>query len=332
MRWLVTGGCGFLGINLLGHLAAGGCHGIRIVDDLSVGTEADLARIVQFTRADATRPGPVPEAGVQLAVADIRNAAEIRPCFEAADVVVHFAANAGVAQSVENPLGDCLTNVLGTLNCLEGARAHGIRRFVFASSGASIGQVEPPIHEKLPARPVSPYGASKLAGEGYCSAYFRSYGIGTVALRFGNVYGPGSSHKSSVVAAFISRALAGLPLLVYGDGHQTRDFIFVEDLIRAVARAAHVPAAGGEIFQIATSRETSVSELLDALLPLLQRAGLRPAVTHTGERVGDVRRNFCDTSKAERMLGWRAEVPLSEGLRQTVDWFLRTVERPRAEA
>ena len=133
-----------------------------------------------------------------------------------------------------------------------------MKRFVFASSGAPVGEVKLPIHEELAPHPVSPYGASKLAGEGYCSAYYRTYGLETVALRFGNVYGPGSTHKGSVVAKFIRQALAGETLEIYGDGTQTRDFIYVDDLIKAIWQASRVPNIGGEESQIATNRETTL--------------------------------------------------------------------------
>ena len=165
-------------------------------------------------------------------------------------------------------------------------------------------------------------GASKLAGEGYCSAYFRTFGVNTVALRFGNVYGPGSTHKSSAVAKFTKRAMNGEVLEVYGDGSQTRDFIYIEDLIRAVRLAATVDGVGGETFQIATNAETSVQELIDLLLPVLAAAGVKDVeVRETEPRQGDVQRNYSDTSKAARMLGWRAETRLEEGLRRTVGWF-----------
>ena len=175
----------------------------------------------------------------------------------------------------------------------------------------------------MPPHPVAPYGASKLAGEGYCSAYFNTFGVETVALRFGNVYGPLSGHKNSVVARFIKRAVEGEALEIYGDGTQTRDFIFVDDLIRAVRLSATVEDVGGEVFQIATSAETTVQELTDRLLPALAAEGIENIeVRKTAARRGEVRRNYADTSKAQRMLGWKAEVGLDEGLRRTVEWFL----------
>jgi UDP-glucose 4-epimerase len=221
-------------------------------------------------------------------------------------------------------MSDCMSNVVGTLNYLEAARHSGVRRFVFASSGGTtIGEAEPPIHEEMVPHPVSPYGASKLAGEGYCSAYYRTFGIDTVALRFGNVYGPLSGHKNSVVARFIKRASNGEILEIYGDGTQTRDFIYVGDLIRAVRLAATVDGVGGEIFQVATSAETTVQELVDRLLPILAASGIKDVKVHNTEaRRGEVRRNYADTSKAGRMLGWRTEVDLDEGLRRTVVWFM----------
>jgi dTDP-4-dehydrorhamnose reductase len=198
-----------------------------------------------------------------------------------------------------------MSNVIGTLNYLEAARHNGVGRFVFASSGGTtIGEAEPPIHEEMVPHPVSPYGASKLAGEGYCSAYYRTFGIDTVALRFGNVYGPLSGHKNSVVARFIKRATSGEVLEIYGDGTQTRDFVFVGDLISAIRLAATVDGVGGEVFQIATSAETTVQELTQKLLPALAAAGVKDVeVRNTEERRGEVRRNYADTSKAERMLG-----------------------------
>jgi len=259
---------------------------------------------------------------VQLVVGDVLDESLTEEIAQGADVMVHLAANTGVGPSVENPRMDCVINVVGTLNCLEAARKQQVRRFVFASSGAPIGEVEPPIHEEMVPRPVSPYGASKLAGEAYCSAYSRTYGVESVALRFGNVYGPGSTHKSSVVAKFIKRAMGQMPLEIYGDGSQTRDFIYIDDLVAAVVAAATVAGVGGEVFQIATSRETAVAELTDQSANALVAAGYqKPEVLFSKPRVGDVRRNFSETSKARRQLGWAAETELELGLSKTIGWF-----------
>ncbi|HZC83392.1 MAG TPA: NAD-dependent epimerase/dehydratase family protein, partial [Rubrobacter sp.] len=162
-----------------------------------------------------------------------------------------------------------------------------------------------------------------LSGEAYCSAYFRTFGVETVSLRFGNVYGPLSNHKNSVIAKFIKRATRGEALEIYGDGTQTRDFIYIEDLVRAARLAATAEGVGGEVFQIATNAETSVREMVERLLPVLAAAGIKDVeVRQAAPRQGDVMRNYSDTSKAARMLGWQAEVNLEEGLRRTVEWFI----------
>lgn len=332
MKWLITGGCGFIGTSLIRELVAEDTHTIRILDNLTVGTRADLAEITAFRETppgDTRAMSDMFESGsVELVQGDIRDAALCLRAAEGADVIVHLAASTGVEPSVLEPRFDCDTNVIGTLNMLEAARHCGATRFVFASSGAPIGECQPPIHEEMPAHPVSPYGASKLAGEGYCSAYFRSFGIDTVALRFGNVYGPGSGHKSSVVAKFIRKAMKGETLEIYGNGRQTRDFIFIGDLVRAVRLAATQPGVGGEVFQIATNAETTVGELVDVLVPLLRHAGFENVqVIHGAARTGDVMRNFSDTSKAAEKLGWRSEIDLPTGLGRTVRWFLDRAEK-----
>jgi UDP-glucose 4-epimerase len=324
VNWLVTGGCGFLGTALVRSLAGEGRHSVRVVDNLAVGTREDLGAVCEFAETPAGEAGPmISGPQVELVAGDILDEELALRLAGGADVIVHLAANTGVAPSVEDPRGDCLANVIGTLNYLEAARHAGAGRFVFASSGATIGEVVPPIHEEMSPHPVSPYGASKLSGEAYCSAYARTFGVETVSLRFGNVYGPLSTHKSSVIAKFIKRAARGEVLEIYGDGAQTRDFIYIEDLIRAVRLAATAEGVGGEVFQIATSSETSVAEMVERLLPVLAAAGIKDAeVRHAAPRLGDVRRNYSDTSKAARMLGWQAEVDLEEGLRRTVEWFM----------
>jgi len=326
VNWLITGGCGFIGRSLIKNLGADRKHAIRIVDNLSVGTREELKEITDFTEISG-KPGRLSsEQGqqVELVVGDILDQELALQAAQGADVIVHLAANTGVGPSVEDPRMDCVTNVLGTFNYLEAARLAKVKRFVFASSGAPAGECEPPIHEEMPPHPVSPYGASKLAGEGYCSAYFRTFGVETVALRFSNVYGPLSSKKESVVAKFIKKALAGHPLEIYGDGSQTRDFLYIDDLIQAVRLAATVSGVGGETFQIAAARETTVEEIAQRLCNLLRprNLGRELQIVFSEPRLGDVKRNFSDTSKARNILGWQPEISLEQGLNRTVDWFL----------
>jgi UDP-glucose 4-epimerase len=331
-NWLITGGCGFLGTSLIKELLAKKlATNIRILDNLTVGTKEDLATVCDFTETNISSlitphlsSQKNSTSQVQLVQGDIRDQETCEACCQDMDIIIHLAANTGVPVSVEKPRLDMECNVNGTFNMLEGARKHNVKRFVFASSGAPAGEVEPPIHEELPPHPVSPYGASKLAGEGYCSAYYKSFGVETVALRFSNVYGPGSTHKSSVVAKFIKQALAGEPLVIYGDGTQTRDFIYIDDLINALVLSATQKGIGGETFQIATSRETTLDEVTELLIDAFVNNGIeKPKVEKTEPRLGDVKRNFSDTSKAKKTLGWQSEWALIDGLESTIEWFLR---------
>lgn len=327
MRWLITGGCGFIGRNLLLRASQNADAVFRVVDDLSTGTREDLAALTDFRELDAADRSidwsDWSRARVELIRADVRVAAVALRVTAGADVAVHLAANTGVGPSIEDPMQDCTINVVGTLTYLEACRLNAVRRFVFASSGASVGECKPPIHEELAPHPASPYGASKLAGEAYCSSYARSFGLGTVALRFGNCYGPLSGHKTSVVAKFIREAFAGECWEIYGDGGQTRDFIYVEDVIDAIILAGTAGSLEGEIFQIASSTETTVSELATKLAAILKSRGVRPPdMRYANARVGDVVRNYSDTTKARAHLGWSPKVSLDEGLDRTVRWFL----------
>lgn len=322
MKWLITGGCGFIGTNLIRRLLEDSSedHSIRVYDNLSVGGRDDLEKIASFEEVSPDAPGDISDAGVELVVGDVRDSEVTQRAAAGADVIVHLAAQAGVPTSIEDPRYDFEANALGTFNLLEAARHQDVDRFVFASSAAPIGECEPPIHEDMACKPKAPYGASKLAGEGYCSAYHGSFGIETVALRFGNVYGPLSDHKSSVVAKFIRRAMQGKTLEIYGDGQQTRDFIHTADLTRAIVLAATQSNVGGEVFQIATNSETTINDLTDMLVGILKEESVLDEidVSHTNPRAGDVRRNYSDTTKAEDILGWTPKVDLVTGLRRTV--------------
>lgn len=323
MNWLITGGCGFIGRALIAQLLDEGKHAIRVLDNLSVGTRADLGQITDFSEMGNQMATDAWSHGVTLLEGDILDTDAVDQAVSGADVIVHLAANTGVGPSVDDPKSDCRTNVIGTLNMLEACRHAGAGRFVFASSGAPLGVQTPPLHEEMAPHPASPYGASKLAGEGYCSAYYHCFGVETVVLRFGNVYGEGSGHKQSVVAKFIKQALSGERLEIYGDGTQTRDFIHISDLIDAVIRAATVPGVGGETFQIATAQETTVSEMTKALLAVMKEEGMKEPETYFGPvRDGDVMRNFSDTNKAREKLEWVSQVSLEDGLRRTIRYFV----------
>ena len=330
MRWLITGGCGFLGTCLIDRvLRDNSAARVRIIDNLAVGQRDDLAAVCDFAeRLPETVGDDGADERVVLIVGDVRDPTLAERACQDVDILVHLAANTGVIPSIEDPLTDFEANVVGTFNYLEAARRNRVARFVFASSGAPIGECVPPIHEGLVARPISPYGASKLAGEGYCSAYHGSFGLNTVALRFGNVYGPRSTHKGSVVAKFIRQALDGETLVVYGDGNQTRDFIYIDDLVDALVAASNAEV-GGEVFQIASQSETAINELVALLCEALREvAGVEASVRHAGARAGEVRRNYSDISKARRLLGWQPRWTLAEGLAATVRWFAET-RRPQ---
>ena len=329
MRYLITGGCGFIGRNLILRLKSNPENQIRVFDDLSVGSAEELRMIVPvLARGENEEPRFV-DGAAELVVGDIRDVGEIKAAMAGAEIVVHLAANSGVALAVADPERDCSVNVLGTLNCLQAARFCGVRRFVFASSGAPLGMCEPPLHEAMAPRPASPYGASKLAGEAYCCAFFHCFGLETVVLRFANVYGPHSGHKTSVVAKLIREALRGETWTLYGDGQQTRDFIFIDDLCSAISKAAMTADIGGEVFQIATNSETSVLDLADRLRGALRGCGIEspPSILGTMPR-GDVRRNFSNIEKAASRLGWRPLVDLDAGLAMTLDWFLQQGAEP----
>jgi UDP-glucose 4-epimerase len=300
-RWLVTGGCGFVGVNLLRLLQARGAP-VRVLDDLSMGRAEDVDGL-----------------GAEVVVGDIRDPGAVERALDGVDVVVHLAAHTRVIESIENPLVNFDVNARGTLALLEAVRRRGgLRRFVLASTGGAIlGDVMPPVHEGMPARPLAPYGAGKLASEGYCSAYFGSYGIPTVALRFSNVYGPWSYQKGSVVAAFFKRILAGQPLVIYGDGEATRDFLWVGDLCAAIV-AATERECGGDVFHIAAGRETSVGTLAELMLRV---TGAAVEVRHEPARRGEVQRNTARIDHARAVLGWEPVQPLEQGLRETWAWF-----------
>lgn len=331
-NYLITGGCGFIGTSLIIRLLGENPKTkIRVLDNLSVGTKEDLAEVCNFVEMNVSHlksqhsscSGNLSDhPGVELIIGDVRDYDACSKCCRGIHSIVHLAANTGVGPSVENPRLDMEANVIGTFSMLEAARRNNVGKFIFASSGAPIGEVDPPIHEEKVPRPVSPYGASKLAGEGYCSAYYRTFGIKTISLRFGNVYGPLSKHKNSVVAKFIKQALKGETLEIYGDGKQTRDFIYIDDLVEAIILASKAEI-GGEVFQIATYKETTVNEISRIVKELVEgETGKKVNIVFGNHRPGDVKRNFSDISKAKKILGFEPRYDLMTGLRKTFESFV----------
>jgi UDP-glucose 4-epimerase len=300
MKVLVTGGAGFIGSNLVRHLVSAREHEIAVLDNLSVGlAEHGLPREARFLRGDFTDRETLAQA------------------LRGIDVVVHLAALSGVIDSVEDPQPSFEVNVAGSFRLLELARRLGVRKVICASTGgALLGDVTPPISESHAPAPLSPYGASKLAMEGYCSAFAGAYGLACATLRFSNVYGPFSGHKKSVVAAFIKQALRGEPLVVYGDGTQERDYLFVGDLVRGVEAVIGRDIVG--TFQLGSGRPTSLLQLIEAL-NLIAKRDL--AVRREPARRGEVHRTWCDVSKAGQAFGFATPTALPEGLRATWNWF-----------
>jgi len=310
MKVLVTGGAGFIGANLVRKLIDEG-YFVRVLDNLSTGSLEYLNGL-----------------NIEFIEGDILNLDSVSNAVNGVDSIIHLAAQTGVPGSIENPRHDCVTNVIGTLNMLDAIRiawdgsqnqiSKGQPRFIFASSNAPLGRQEPPATENKAPLPVSPYGASKLASEGYCLAYNGSWGLGTVVLRFGNVYGPFSAHKNSVVAKFIKDILSSGEIIVDGGGMQTRDFIYVEDLCRAILLALEVDGAQGEVFQLATGVETSISNLSHMVKNIVGRdisIGAGPM------RRGDVEKNYSEIAKINRIMGWSPQIDLLDGLQTTWEWF-----------
>lgn len=259
-------------------------------------------------------------SGASIIRADIRDRSKLLGAVQDCAGVVHLAAQASVPQSIADPLGDLQINVDATLKLLEAVRTAGGMRVVFASSNAVIGGHPPPAHEGLVPYPVSPYGAAKAAVESYLRAYGQAYGQVAVALRFANAYGPWSAHKTSAVPAFVKAYLAGGPLTLRGTGRQTRDFVYLDDVVGAIVACLDAPEAliAGEVFQVGTGRETSLHDLIELLFEV---GGGRVNIAQLEPSPGDVARNVSDISKLRSVLGYEPAVALRDGLARTVEWF-----------
>ena len=299
-RVLVTGGAGFIGANLLRQLDAS--YEVRVLDNLVRGRRELLPA----------------DRDVELVVGDIRDADDVALAMRDVDLVIHLAAFGSVVESIDDPIENFEINARGTLEVLRGAAAADVERFVFASTGGAImGDQPPPIDEDSLPWPISPYGASKLAGEAYLHAFAGSFDLHPVALRFANVYGPYSSHKKGVVTRFIRAALAGGTFEIFGDGQASRDFLHVDDLCRGIVAAARSDLSDA-VVHLASERETTINELAELLIEL---AGADVEMVHHPRRTGEVERNFARAARAKELLGWEPRLSLREGMQGTIAWF-----------
>jgi UDP-glucose 4-epimerase len=308
MRILITGGAGFIGSHVADAYLAGG-HEVGVVDNLSSGSRDNLDPRVRFWQTDIRGP----ELPVILA--------EFRP-----DVVSHHAAQMSVSYSTRDPRADADINIMGTLNLLEGAIRQQVGRVVFSSTGGAMygEQDHLPTPEAVFPEPVSPYGVAKLAVERYLHAFQAMHGLRAIALRYANVYGPRQNpHGEAGVVAIFSRAiLDGQPVTVNGDGEQTRDYVFVGDVVRANLLATAIPlGASVPILNIGTGQQSSVNQLIHLLG---QVAGHEVARHHAPPRPGEQRRSCLDATLAKRVLGWEPRLKLRSGLEETFRWFQGT--------
>jgi nucleoside-diphosphate-sugar epimerase len=301
--YLITGGGGFIGSHLVRELVRSG-ERIRVLDDSSTGSRNRIADVL---------------TDVEWIPGDVRDTEAVQRACKGVEVVLHHAAIASVPHSVREPELTHEVNATGTLNVLSGARAAGVRRVVFASSAAIYGDLATsPKVESLPARPVSPYGVQKLSAELYCRIYPSLYGVETVALRYFNIFGPGqdpATDNAAVIPQFISAILSGGSPTVYGDGEQTRDFLFVRNVVEINLLAATVPAANGAVLNVGSGVATSLNQLLAEL----QRTTEQDInATYQPERIGDIRESVADIGLLRATLGYTPTISFADGLARTV--------------
>lgn len=304
---LITGGCGFIGSNLIDYLVRSGGYEIKVIDNLSMGTRKSVSGF-----------------DIDLIGSDILDETSLKHALYDVDAVIHLAAHTRVIESINDPAINFRTNVIGTYNLLMACKEQGIPNIINASTGGAIlGEAPPPINEDMVARPMSPYGASKLSTEAYCSAFNHSYGMKATCLRFSNVYGPRSYHKGSVVAHFFKEIIKGNDLVVYGDGTQTRDFVFVEDLCKGIMQALEVGKP--DVYQLGSGKPTSINQLIDLIKDVIQDK-YSFDVIYKHPRQGEITHTWTDIAKARKYLDYEVMMGLAKGLELTWQWFTKYYE------
>lgn len=303
MKVLVTGGAGFIGSHLVEQLLSTGDR-VQVLDDLSTGKRTNL---------------PYDDA-LEFVEGDIRDAGLVSRCMEGVDAVVHLAAIASVQASIDDPIRTHQVNFDGTLNLLEASRRFGIRRFLYACSAAVYGDtVSIPVSEDVSPNPLSPYAVDKLAGEYYLLHYYRKHRLPATSFRFFNIYGPRqdpSSPYSGVISIFMDRLLRNLPVTVFGDGGQTRDFVYVADLAALLARSVHGSEGVGSVFNVGTGKRHSLLELLSHLEKL---SGKKIEQSHEPPRLGDIQHSCADVARLRRIFGSVLVTPFDLGLKKLLE-------------
>jgi UDP-glucose 4-epimerase len=304
--YVVTGGAGFIGSHLVERLLNDG-HRVRVVDNLSTGRRENLAHL---------------DGNFEFYQVSITDRDALRPIFAGADAVFHQAALPSVPRSIDDPLTTHEYNVTGTLNVLLAARDAHVRRVVYAASSSAYGDIEGEFKvETMPPRPMSPYGVAKLAGEYYCQAFTEVYGLETVCLRYFNVFGPRqdpTSQYAAVIPLFITAMLDGQPPTIYGDGLQSRDFTYIDNVVHGNLLASQAPGAVGQVMNLATGGRVTLLELVDKLNRLL---GTDFKPVHTAARKGDIKHSRAGIDKARELLDYEPVVDFDTGLARTVEWY-----------
>jgi nucleoside-diphosphate-sugar epimerase len=309
MKYLVTGGAGFIGSNIVEALVRRG-DSVVVLDNFSTGKRENLQAV-----ADQ----------VTVVEGSITDLPTVRRAVEGCDFVFHQAALASVQRSVDDPLTSNETNVKGTLNVLVGARDAGVKRLMYAASSSAYGDTEElPKHEGMPTKPLSPYAIQKWVGEEYCRVFSDLYGLDTVCLRYFNVFGPKqdpNSHYAAVVPIFTTRLLADTSPIIYGDGEQSRDFTFIDNVVAANLKACEGDPKKGAVVNVACGDRFTLNELYSSLCNLV---GTNREAQYAEARVGDVKHSMADIRRAKEVLGWTPIVDFHSGLERTVEWY-RTV-------